>query len=73
MPSDLETIASIIGAPADSVLMIGDTCHDKEVADLLNVAVILCTHGHFPVERLVHCGTHLIASLTELGTILSSI
>jgi phosphoglycolate phosphatase len=65
-----ELIASI-GAEPDSIVMIGDTCHDKEVADLLGVQVILCTYGHFPEDRLLSCGTVLIDDLSELKSILS--
>jgi phosphoglycolate phosphatase len=59
-----------INAPADSIVMIGDTCHDKEVADLLGVSAILCTGGHFPEERLINCGSILISNLGELEAIL---
>jgi phosphoglycolate phosphatase len=61
----LELLSSI-GAPADLVVMIGDTCHDKEVSDLLGVDSILCTNGHFPEERLASCGARLIKDLDEL-------
>ena len=59
-----------INAPVDSIVMIGDTCHDKEVADLLGVSAILCSGGHFPEERLINCGTTLISSLDELTDML---
>lgn len=70
--SDLgrELITSI-GAAPDSIVMIGDTCHDKEVADQLGVQVILCTYGHFPEDRLLSCGTVLIDHLSELKSIIS--
>jgi phosphoglycolate phosphatase len=61
------------GAPAHSVLMIGDTCHDKEVADLLGVDCILLTNGHFPAGRLQGCGTRLINSLDELADGISGV
>jgi phosphoglycolate phosphatase len=62
-----------IGAEKDSILMIGDTCHDKEVADLLGIDSILCTNGHFPEERLSACGTRLIENLYELSNLISGI
>jgi phosphoglycolate phosphatase len=68
----LEFLSSL-NVPAESVVMIGDTCHDKEVADLLGVASILCTNGHFPEERLVNCGAMLVRDLHELASILSGI
>jgi phosphoglycolate phosphatase len=59
-------LLSMIEAPLGSIVMIGDTCHDKEVADLLNIDAILCTGGHFPENRLSVCGTRLIKELSEL-------
>ena len=64
-------LLSTIQAPADLIVMIGDTCHDKEVADLLGVDSILCTNGHFPAARLVDCGTRLISNLDELTSMIS--
>jgi phosphoglycolate phosphatase len=66
-------LLSTIQAPVDSIVMIGDTCHDKEVADLLGVDSILCTFGHFPEERLVNCGTQLIGNLDELSSRISGV
>lgn len=68
----LELLSSL-NLPADSTVMIGDTCHDKEVADILGVDAILCTHGHFPEERLVDCGSVLIRNLDELESLISGI
>jgi phosphoglycolate phosphatase len=68
-----QILLSEIKAPLDSIVMIGDTCHDKEVADLLGVDSILCTNGHFPPYRLVDCGSHLIENLGQLAETLSSI
>jgi phosphoglycolate phosphatase len=65
--SDLgQELMRSINAPADSIVMIGDTCHDKEVADILGVSAILLTHGHFPEDRLIGCGTLLLNNLEEL-------
>lgn len=66
-------LLSTLDAPVHSIVMIGDTCHDKEVADLLGVASILCTFGHFPEERLVSCGSQLIRNLDELASMVSGI
>jgi phosphoglycolate phosphatase len=65
-------LLSEIGAPPASVVMIGDTCHDQEVADLIGVAAILCTHGHFPEDRLISCGSVLVGNLKELAMGLST-
>lgn len=64
-------LLSAINARADSIVMIGDTCHDKEVADLLGIDSILCTNGHFPEERLMNCGARLIGNLDELASMIS--
>lgn len=61
-----------ISAPGGSIVMIGDTCHDKDVADQLNLPAILLTHGHFPENRLAVCGTLLIGSLEELADLISA-
>ncbi|MCX6224033.1 MAG: HAD hydrolase-like protein [Bacteroidia bacterium] len=68
----MELISSL-HVPIESIVMIGDTCHDKEVADLLGIVSILCTNGHFPEERLVHCGARLIGNLYELASMISGI
>lgn len=68
----LELLSSI-DAPEGSVVMIGDTCHDQEVANKLNVPAILLTHGHFPEERLIGCGSQLINNLSELKALVSGI
>jgi phosphoglycolate phosphatase len=70
--SDLgKELLAMIKAPSESIVMIGDTCHDKEVADLLNIDAILCTGGHFPEYRLSVCGTRLIKQLSELTEAIS--
>lgn len=71
-PLGLELLASV-KADRNTIVMIGDTCHDKEVADLLGVDSILCTNGHFPASRLAGCGTRLIHNLDALNQSLSGI
>ena len=66
-------LLSTLNAPANSIVMIGDTCHDKEVADLLGIDSILCTNGNFPEDRLANCGTLLISNLDELASMISGI
>lgn len=68
----LELLAAM-NVPADSVVMIGDTCHDKEVADLLGVSSILCKNGHFPENRLLGCGAMLLNNLNELNDWVSGV
>jgi phosphoglycolate phosphatase len=47
-------------------VIIGDTVHDAEVADILGVDCILVAHGHQSYERLAECGNFVIDSLKEL-------
>ncbi len=50
------------------VVMIGDTCHDEEVALELGIPCILFDGGHFTRERLKACSSRIISSLEELIT-----
>jgi phosphoglycolate phosphatase len=68
----LELLSSM-AVPSGTVIMIGDTCHDKEVADLLGVDAILCTNGHFSECRLRNCGTRLVGNLKELTESISAV
>lgn len=60
-----ELIKDISVSP-EELLMVGDTCHDQEVASALGVSVILYDQGHFPTYRLEGCGCRLISDLKEL-------
>ncbi len=50
----------------DEIIMVGDTCHDQEVAHHLGIKCILYTNGHFPEHRLRSCGTMMVSSLSDL-------
>ena len=50
-----------------TVVMIGDTVHDHEVAQAMGVDCILITSGHQDKERLEKCGVPVVSSLVELG------
>jgi phosphoglycolate phosphatase len=52
--------------PPDSVILIGDTTHDAEVARALGVDCLLIGNGHQHAERLQHCGTPVLNSLAAL-------
>lgn len=51
--------------PSETVL-IGDTIHDREVAQSLGVRVILFTGGHHPAYRLEESGIQLVDKLESL-------
>ena len=52
------------------ILLIGDTIHDYEVAQVIGIDCILIYSGHQNKERLMECGTTLILSLAELSEVL---
>lgn len=55
---------------SDEIMMIGDTCHDHQVADMLGISCILFTGGHFPSSRLMACNGLLANHLTEIPDLL---
>ena len=52
--------------PLDSVLFIGDTYHDYEVAQALGIDCILLSHGHTCHSRLIKTGATVIRELKTL-------
>ncbi len=52
----------------DEVLLIGDTIHDHEVAQILGVDCLLIPNGHQTPERLHACGRPLLADLEYIPT-----
>jgi len=51
-------------------VLIGDTLHDKEVADKLGVDCVLIAKGHQGKESLVSCGANVLDCLSELKILL---
>ena len=51
---------------SEETLFIGDTEHDKEVADCLGASVVLISHGHVSFQRLKKTGALVVRSLSEL-------
>jgi phosphoglycolate phosphatase len=71
--SKLETGKKLIqelNVPAKDVVMVGDTLHDKEVADTLGVDAVLLTTGHNSKSRLSQTGVVLIDKLSDIITLL---
>ena len=58
------------GLDPTTVLYIGDTTHDCDVAREINVDVVLFTNGHHTPDRLVNCGVPMIDSLIKILNIL---
>jgi phosphoglycolate phosphatase len=50
----------------ESILMVGDTVHDHEVAQAMGVECVLVVSGHQDYARLSTCGVPVVQSLGEL-------
>lgn len=46
-------------------IMIGDTTHDKEVADAMGIKCVLCANGHQPKETLEKISDNVIDDIRE--------
>ena len=67
-----KSLLARLGVPTDSVLFIGDSLHDHEVATALNTRCLLIAQGHQSHARLARSGAPVINSLAELPDWLSS-
>ena len=55
-----------IGGPYDDVWIVGDTMHDKEVADAAGCNCLLLAGGYQSRERLLACGCPVLDSVAEV-------
>ena len=55
-----------LNAPAEKIVLIGDTIYDYEVAQAIGVDCILYTGGHQSKVRLQACGVPVIDDLNDL-------
>jgi phosphoglycolate phosphatase len=62
-----QALLANIGIDPTSVVLIGDTTHDYEVAHGLGVACILVADGHQAHSRLAATGAPVVSSLLELA------
>ncbi len=53
-------------AQPSEVLFIGDTVHDKEVADSIGCDCVLITKGHNPKEKLLLTGAPVLSDISEI-------
>ncbi len=53
-------------------VLIGDTVHDKEVADALGVDCILVANGHQSKNVLISCEAVVVDCLTDVHNILEN-
>jgi phosphoglycolate phosphatase len=56
-----------LSLPPDTVLMVGDSLHDHEVAEALGVRCLLIAQGHQSYARLAQSGAPVLQSLAELA------
>lgn len=52
--------------PRDSIVLIGDTVHDFEVAEAMGIRCILVAAGHQARDRLERCGCPVVSRLTDV-------
>ena len=56
----------------NEIMFIGDTVHDYEVAQALNLHCILFTNGHYSKRRLAKCKCMMIDDHLDLLSVLDS-
>jgi phosphoglycolate phosphatase len=64
-----KSLVSTLDIPLDEIYLIGDTSHDKEVADYVGCNCILVESGYESRERLLKSGAKVIPSIKELPDI----
>ena len=57
-------------AMPSKAILIGDTAHDKEVADALGIDCILIASGHQSKQTLISLGTSLVNCLSDIKSII---
>ena len=61
-----------LGIPNDDILLVGDTCHDHEIADSLGVSSVLLSSGHNSKELLSEVTSSILNSVFQLTDFISS-
>lgn len=56
-----------LALPRDSLLLVGDTLHDLDVAEALGIDCVLVAHGHHPLERLRARTPRVVSDLAALA------
>ena len=59
---------SLINCKNEEVLLIGDTIHDNEVANHLNIKSFLVTNGHQNKQRLKKTNSKIVSCLSDIIT-----
>ena len=55
-----------------NMLLIGDSIHDYEVAQALNIECILFSNGHYSKKRLISCDCEIVDDHTKLLSFVES-
>ena len=63
---------SFLNMRAEDSLLVGDTCHDWEIARLIGCSSILFTKGHVSAKRLKRLNSTTIESLADIAGLLSN-
>lgn len=66
-----KNLSSKIGLSANQILLIGDTVHDHEVAEMLGWQCVLISNGHQNEERLKMTGRLVLNTLSRIPEILN--
>ena len=61
-----EVLFKTIGGPLDEVWLVGDTTHDKEVADATGCNCVLVASGYQSHERLQQCHCPVLDSVEDI-------
>jgi phosphoglycolate phosphatase len=59
-----------LAVPAGSIVLIGDTLHDLDVAEALGIDCVLVAQGHHPASRLRERARRVVENLASLGPVL---
>ena len=60
-----------LGLDPSQILLVGDTLHDRQVAQELGIDCVLIGRGHQAPDRLCGCGAPLLDTLRQLPAFLS--
>ena len=56
-----------LGHKPGEIVMVGDTLHDKEVADAMGIDIVLVSQGHYSYERLKTSGVPVFDNLKQVA------
>lgn len=60
-------LIELLNLNGEDVIMVGDTCHDYEVACEIGAEIVLMSNGHQSEEKLKKCGVEIFGNHKELS------